>query len=36
MGKIFLHIGTFKTGSTALQFDMHLNRRCLDWNKLSV
>lgn len=29
MGKIFLHIGTFKTGSTALQFDMHLNRRCL-------
>ena len=27
--KIFLHIGTFKTGSTALQFHMHQNRKNL-------
>ena len=29
MKKIFLHIGTFKTGSTALQFHMHQNRKNL-------
>lgn len=29
MKKIFLHIGTFKTGSTALQFHMHQNKRLL-------
>ncbi len=27
--RIFLHIGTFKTGSTALQFHMHKNRQVL-------
>ncbi len=29
MKRIFLHIGTFKTGSTALQFHLHQNRRKL-------
>lgn len=29
MKKIVLHIGTFKTGSTALQFHMHKNREML-------
>lgn len=29
MKKIYLHIGTFKTGSTAIQFHMHQNKDLL-------
>lgn len=32
MKRIFLHIGTFKTGSTALQFHMHQNKELLRQN----
>lgn len=29
MKKVFIHIGTFKTGSTSLQYHMHKNRKLL-------